>query len=70
MLTDKFEILLAPTCTEQELGKIEVWGSPWPQELNWAPDMYRKTTFLAPNLGPKSTQVKPEFDQKCDQKID
>lgn len=27
MLTEKFEILLAPTCTEKELGKIEVWAN-------------------------------------------
>lgn len=27
MLTEKFEILLAPTCSEKELGKIEVWAN-------------------------------------------
>lgn len=27
MLTEKFDIVLAPTCTEHELGLLEVWAT-------------------------------------------
>lgn len=46
MLEEKFEILLAPTCTGKQLGRIEVWANVYADDdLYFVPYHCIKTTY-------------------------